>query len=172
VKICIYSSFWEKYSKRGDGFGDLKYQKPWHRIANWLTIRSYLKTIKNAPRVRALLLLTKKVCKEMNTHLTYDCFRQVCALAVILKHTHRLDRVLIIGDGFGFLACLIKRVFINCEIIFVDIPETLEIQKKYAWSEVKAKFYTSDQIDQIQGNFDLAINISSMQEMTKDMIRY
>jgi len=158
----IYSPYWKEHSKLD--FTNLKYNKIWY-VIDRLCIKSYLKRIKNVRRVNALLPLAKKVCGEMNTYLSYSFFRQVCALALILKYT-KIHSALIIGDGYGFLSCLIKKVFPDSRIVLVDIPEILKIQKKYA----KAEFYTPDQIDKIQGEFDLAINICSMQEMTKEMI--
>lgn len=162
----IYSSFWLRHSKECTGFGDLKYNKPWHKITNWFCIRSYLKSLENSALIFGLLPQAKSVCKKLKTHFTYDCFRQVCSLAAVLKYNNFPREILIVGDGFGFLSCLCNRIFTDSRIVLVDIPEILEIQKKV----VSAEFYTPDRIDEINGNFDVIINISSMQEMTVKMV--
>lgn len=109
----------------------------------------------------------KIVCKRLGTYFSYDCFRQVCSLALILKYKSCLERILIVGDGYGFLACLCKELFPSSRIVLIDIPEILKFQRKVISS---AEFYTPDKINDIQGKFDIIINIASMQEMTNEMI--
>lgn len=165
-KSIIYSSFWLRHSKECNQFGDLRYSRPWHRVVDWLCIRSHLKILGNPVAISRLLPEAEKVCKKLKTHITSGCFRQVCSLAAILEHVYFAHSILIVGDGYGFMSCLCKRIFPKAKIVLIDIPEILKFQQKV----ISAEFYTIDKIDEIKGNFDIIINISSMQEMTVEMI--
>jgi len=100
-------------------------------------------------------------------------------------------RVINIGDGDGFLSALIKEAFPRASICLVDLGKTLLFQAHYCirlhpnashvlvsesdkgadYSGADFLYCPAEHLDKIDNlNFDLGINISSMQEMNKDSI--
>ncbi|MDD5069560.1 MAG: putative sugar O-methyltransferase [Candidatus Omnitrophica bacterium] len=201
-----YSSHWRKYSEAsnvnidpkgrivavGCGFGDMYHQKPWHKLASAFTISSYLRKMPDRVDLEKLIKVALDVLPKFSSYMSYDVFRQLCSLALIRKHlpfkSKDAFKVLIIGDGYGFLSAIIRSIYPNACIILVDIGSILLFQALNL-----QKVFSSNTHDLLSGNnanecdfmycrakdisllrekrFDLSINISSMQEMTNEMIR-
>jgi len=199
-----YSSHWRKYSglcevrigsdgdirARGCGFGDMYYRKPWHKAASALLIASYLRNMQSEREVRDLMRTASVIVRKMSACMSYDAFRQVCALSTLGKYVpfNREDAfdVLIIGDGYGFLSALVRYVYPRSRITLVDIGpillfQTLNLQAVFPESSHalipdchKADFVycEAEGMGSLGArSFDVCINISSMQEMTNEMIR-
>lgn len=206
---ALVSSYWKEMHQKaevrladgrlflkGFAFGSM-YQISWPcRFFSWATVISYLFHINNKFMVLRMMRPAMRVAARMGVSFTYDCFRQVCSLALIrvngmFKTEDRIS-VLCIGDGFGFLSCLIKEVFPKARIVFVDLGKTLLFQayfSKRAFPDCK-HVIVSEATDAslIADNdfiycaaenlrclnkevFDLAINIVSMQEMNQDTVK-
>jgi hypothetical protein len=134
-------------------------------------------------------------------YLSYDLFRQIDALATVQRHFspdpgERFSAV-VIGDGFGFLAAMLKRVYPGVSLVLVDLGKTLFFQCLYLQAlypacrhEVVSEFSERDRIHQRQTadfvycpaemleqlrerKYRLAVNVCSMQEMNnKEIARY
>jgi SAM-dependent methyltransferase len=123
----------------------------------------------------------------MGVDATFDAFRQVCTLQLVEMHLpvavrQRGLRVLMIGDGYGVLAALFKRELPDASVVLVDIGKTLlfqayHLQRAYpdsthatagaADAEAADFVYCpADELEQLDSmQFDLAVNVASMQEM-------
>ncbi|MGO9471596.1 MAG: putative sugar O-methyltransferase [Isosphaeraceae bacterium] len=103
------------------------------------------------------------------------------------------SRVIEIGGGYGGLALHLARVLGTCRYLLVDLPETLVFSASYLALQASAKrLYLYDPADRLGAEklaafdfvllpdyrldaltgfeFDLAINIASMQEMRVDQV--
>lgn len=181
----------------GAGFGNVEYKSSISRIFDWLTLASYLCFLKERRDILRLMKIARPVAKKMGISFTYDCFRQVCSLNLVMKRLkclpgHRLC-VICIGDGYGFLSGLLKECFPNSLICLVDLGKTLLFQSHHlgmAFPQYKHKaildanqeervvstdtdflYCPVEQLEQLSVfSFDLAINIVSMQEMNSNSI--
>ncbi len=181
-------------SLKGFGFGDLQQASLSHLIFAWATIAAYLCRLNN--RVAIIRLLPKAIAlsKRMELSFTYDSFRQVCSLAVIMPFRSYDPvlplRVVIIGDGYGFFSALTKEVFPKARICLVDLGKTLLFQARHCLlaypparhflvidgeaadgtqvEEADFIYCPAEYLSKLDGlRFDLAINIASMQEMNQ-----
>lgn len=207
-KADFVSSHWKDFSSRikvnideagrltafeGYGFGDLQYTHFTIKFLNYLCNSSYLVRLNNKQDIFDLMKKAAPQVKKMDSYLSYDCFRQICALSVIRQFLKMPQEakfsVLIIGDGYGFLATLIKTVYPNAVITLIDIGKVLlfqavNLQKVFPRARHRMIghdpfekdstdfFYVpAEDLDQVPDiRFSLMVNIASMQEMTYPMI--
>lgn len=207
----VVSSHWKHYHEMaqvkfsggeitiasGVGFGDVAHKSLISRIFDWLTIASYLCFLKERRDILRLMKIARPLANKMGISFSYDCFRQVCSLNLIMKRLNWLSVqrlcVICIGDGYGFLSGLLKEYFPNSLICLVDLGKTLLFQSYYLGrvfphhehrvildanqkervisSNVDFLYCPAEYLDQLSVfSFDLAINIASMQEMNSDSI--
>ncbi len=156
-----------------------------------LTIGTYLLKLSIRKEICQLFKPSISVAKRMGLAFTYDCFRQMCSLALIkkyMKESRKLNTV-IIGDGYGFLASLIKEIYPGSRILLVDLGKILLFQSYYCGKahpgrshhlvrnsqELKLNdieydflYCPAEHLNKVDNvSFDLAINIASMQEMNQ-----
>ena len=181
---------------RCEGFGSYQDERLFKRLADYLCCTIHYLRMENKLEVlritRTALGLVKKI-PFGHHYLSYDLFRQVAALATINQHFHpHADEkftVLVMGEGFGFLTALIKSVYPSSSLILVDIGPTLFFQCLYlqvlypssvhavAGFERKSQdgpltadflYCPTEDLEEVSSHrFRLAINVCSMQEMTK-----
>jgi len=205
------SSYWKLYGQKydvrineGDGtlsmsgvgegeLGDTKTKNLLTKLLNYLCIFTYLVRLKNKRGILNLFTPSFKICKSMGFYFSYNCFRQICSLALILKNMSdgmkaRKKTFLMVGDGYGFLSSLIKSIFPNSTIVLVDIGRILTIQSIYCQKthpqclhfgvDENSNLKTADFLYCPPGhlekfnilNYDIVINIASMQEMDYQII--
>jgi len=209
VASQMLSSHWGKYSREfvvsskggkvrpltGSGFGNCYRHFNFQTFLDWITIQSYLR--RDSERKSILLLMKKALdlSRRMGFKFSYDFFRQVCALNLIMKHVDKSGklRILNIGDGYGFLSVLIKEIFPGSSICLVDIGRTLLFQAYYCGishpgcrhslvidetfrpsnlNDSDFIYCPAEELHKIEGlKFNLAINIASMQEMTSETVK-
>lgn len=204
----FYSSYWKfwhsqskvklnkgKVSKiDGVGFGELQARSWANHFLSWLSIQAHLKQLPNHQELRSLIQVGIPLAKSMGLKFTNDCFRQVCVFALIRsKLKTDSPRVLIIGDGYGFLSGLIKKMLPEAKLCLIDLGKTLFFQaldlqkafpqaKHFLASENKVAASSQGGIDFVycpaqclemidDMSFDLAINVCSMQEMNDETVR-
>jgi len=200
------SSHWKEYSEKlnfsldetglpvevaGYGFGDLEVRKIPYQILCFLGMLSYLFMLPNRRDVIRIMRIARPLCRRIGLSFAQDAFRQVCTLALIERHLSPAQRegklrVIMIGDGYGFLASLFKERFPNSSIVLVDLGKILVFQAYYCQKahpqNVHESVFSGGEIDLSQCDFvycpaeylskasqltyDVAINIASMQEMT------
>jgi SAM-dependent methyltransferase len=151
-----------------------------------------LVAVRERHRVRGAWREMRTVCRMMGADPTFDAFRQACTLSLIMKYlpgSNQRRRVLIIGDGHGLLAALVKHAWPNAQVTLVDLGRTLlfqtvNLQRAYPGSRhllagtdyldgaMDFLYCASDHMAALDpATFDLAVNIASMQEMTPDTVR-
>jgi len=182
-------------SLQGYGFGDLEYTSIAHRIGSCLCNPSYFIKMSHQYKrdINFLSTIAEENLKRIESYLCYECFRQVCSFSTIRQYFNadkdNKFRVLIIGDGYGFLSSLVKRCYPNCLITLVDIGKILlfqavNLQRIFPLcihrlisqdkdQDVRADFLyvPAESLQRIkEGQYRLIINIASMQEMNNDSI--
>ncbi|MCM8760948.1 MAG: putative sugar O-methyltransferase [Candidatus Omnitrophica bacterium] len=184
---------------RGSGFGLMDNTHIFNKIVHMICNNSYLITLPDRFAIKNLMKLSSDLLKAVDSYLSYESFRQLCSLNVILKHFNADKRdsiaVLMIGDGYGFLSAMIKVLYPRSTIVLVDIGKVLLFQAIYlqrifrqarhhlVFSPENATCSTgrydfvycpSENIEALNDiRFGLIVNIASMQEMDyKTIMRY
>jgi len=204
------SSHWREYGQKirlrldqdghpieaiGYGFGDLQIHRVPYRVLSLMSMISQVIGSPDRGSLMRLMVAGWNVCRRSGLAFAQDAFRQVCSLAVIERHLSRKSRderlaVLMIGDGYGFLASLFKERFPSSTIVLVDLGNILTFQSYYSqrahpdklhkvvsrgsgsdFPGVDFVYCPTELLARISDfSFDLAINIASMQEMTRDSV--
>lgn len=132
----------------------------------------------------------KTLIKKMGLVYSQDAFRQVCTLNLLKRKMASCkapERILIIGDGFGVLSALLHDIYPTAKIYLIDLGPTLFFQSYYlqkifgenaqkltdtqSGEEATFNFCTADNPDALKDReFELAINIASMQEMDMKIV--
>ena len=172
----------------GTGFGTCKWASPVHQLLDELCFFSHLIHLPHKWEIIRLRAIAGKICKAMGMDPTFDVFRQVCSMELIKRELPadmlcKRMHALMIGDGYGVLSALFRSIFSNSAIVMVDIGKTLLFQAYYCQKahpdcvhELANTAVELDSVDfvycpteqlEIFGRFefDIAINIASMQEM-------
>lgn len=180
-------------SLHGAGFGQLKWPTIIHRILDELCVMMHFAHLDHAEHIRSIWAVTRAVCKHININPTMDVFRYVCTVSLLQRHiprslNHGDLRFLMIGDGHGVLAALIKTFFPRAKMVMVDLGRTLLFQAYYCQKARPTLDHVligqSDQIEDADFlycpaerveelatlKFDVAINIASMQEMNTEIV--
>lgn len=177
----------------GEGFGNAKWNSIRACVLDLLCIMTHLIHLKKRINIIKLYLKACVVCKRIGLSPTLDTFRQVCSLVTLSDYISKTLKVrplnfLIVGDGYGILSCLIAQRFAGCTITLVDIGETLLFQAYYCQqaypglshslvedlsneSSENFNYCATEDLDALRNfEFDVVINIASMQEMNKQTI--
>ena len=131
----------------------------------------------------------KTVVRRMGLWFSQDAFRQVCTLTLIEKQLAPMatpKRILIIGDGPGILSALLHASYPSAEIFLIDLGSVLFFQaynhhrgfpdeRKAITDEstirdgfIAFNYCPADRLSTLPNcDFDLAVNVASMQEMDK-----
>jgi len=197
------SSYWKEHSSlasvkmdadgnvvllSGAGFGALETKNPLNRILAYMGHLSYLIALPERAEIIRLMSPSREVIKRMGIFFSFDCFKQVCSLALIKKHMplsmkKKRPVFMVVGDGCGFLSSLIKSVFPDSTIVLADIGTTLffqayycqKVHPKYSHRGISETPFSAkedfiycpcerlEEVDMFE--YDVAVNIVSMQEM-------
>ncbi|MBI3011140.1 MAG: putative sugar O-methyltransferase [Candidatus Omnitrophica bacterium] len=177
----------------GRGFGGMTTRNPLEVLVQYAGHLSYLSWLPNRREILALMRVAQPVCLAMGFFLSFDAFRQLCALALIrgwMSPAVRAKRltVLMIGDGYGFLSSMVKTLYPRATLVLVDIGRTLLFQSIYCQrAHPTARHYgmTGDRLNEAATladhdfiycpteyldavrplRYDLAVAIASLQEM-------
>jgi hypothetical protein len=135
----------------------------------------------------------------MDIFFSYDVFRQCCIVSILEQHVAQKEnpRILLIGDGYGILAGILKFHFSNAQVVLVDIfpallfqaivlgrglptakhtiiqhnmNKDLEVSKKDPPSDI-IYCHAKDLPHLKNIKFDIIINVASMQEMTPEIVK-
>jgi len=203
VRSDDMSSHWREFSAKfkvqmdadghlaglaGFGFGDRRWNGTARRIVQDLCIASHLVHLPQRRELLRLWPMFLRVCRGMRVDPTQDAFRQLCTLEFLGRRvgsevTRRPLRFLMIGDGFGLLAALVKAHWPEANVMMVDLGQSLlfqafHLQQAYvapvthalAGSAGAARadfvYCPSDRREAMASmDFDVAVNVASMQEM-------
>jgi hypothetical protein len=184
------NSLGDNFQLSGYGFGESERSSLLVRISSWISIFLHLRRL---PRhgISKHLKSAKEIVKKMGLYFSLDAFRQVCTLSLLGSHigsSNSPNRILIIGDGHGILSALLHVQYPKAQIFLVDLGAVLLFQSHYlnAVFPSTPQLLIEEKIDSIEGaififcpagninmlhnEFDLAINVASMQEMTPAVI--
>ena len=214
--MSVTSSHWEKVGNNfvvydqekdevnlgpGHGFGDfipkdlthsLKYLFPRFLLGFYLK-----KFVKN----NFFLEQAKSIATKTNRHLSFDCCKQIVILERILSKsnqlfkgnnftTNNIKNICIIGDGYGYMGSLIKKIDSEVKIVSVNLGKQLlydlYFTHKVFCDTVSYNLVRSEHLNELHADFtfleaenssllaemkiDLFINIASMQEMNGQTI--
>lgn len=198
------SSHWRQYGSQtiverrgaelileGAGFGSMWARHPALRILNAIQQVSYGPVTRSLRHYPEIWRAVKRLARQLSFDLTFDVWKCGAALAVLMDHWSAQglapQRFAMIGDGYGFLGALIRRVLPGSRIYCIDLPKMLVFQAHTheradraarlshlsgpETLEAEVTFVAPDDIDWIPGPIDCAVNIASMQEMTPRSIR-
>ncbi len=180
-------------SLKSEGFGNPTWNSIRACVLDLFCILTHLLHLKRRISIIKLYIKVCFLCKRMGLSPTLDAFRQVCSLVILSEHitkrlTSRPLNFLIIGDGYGILSCLIAHRFPGCTLTLVDIGKTLLFQAYYCQraypnfrhnllgtplpiSLEAFNYCASEDMSILRSfEFDIAINIASMQEMNQQTI--
>lgn len=204
----VTSSYWEKQApfssvkKEGDGFivngngfghfvrpGSLKHVK--HFIKS-VSSRQLLSRFGVSEEIKAA---GHEISRKQKRLLILDEVKQIIICDILKKHDilKQSKAITVIGDGYGFMSCLLRLAAPHAKIIDVNLGKILFFDMLYA-SKVfpdtkmfllqdkddyeKALeqnpmiFVEAENYEMLLGNnADLFINIASMQEMNMDVIK-
>jgi hypothetical protein len=171
---------------RGYGFGACRWQGVGHGLFDVATSLAHLTHLDGRRRILALLAVARRLVRAAGLHPTFDVLRQVCTCALLERYIGAYaasERIVIIGDGYGVLAALMKAVYPRSRVALVDLGRTLLFQVHHvrrahphathvlagaggALEAADFVYCPSDRIEALAGlRFDIAINVASMQEM-------
>jgi hypothetical protein len=160
------SSHWRMWGARNTGYGTQRRSTP----ADWAGVP--LLALTSPERAWALrhLPLAWCVSRRMGLAVTQDTVRQVCTVALLRTYLPAHAQVLIIGDGFGVLAGLLKQYRSDITVHLVDLSFALEEQRtrliRAFGPDAGFTFSHAGALEQsIMRHYDLAVNVASMQEM-------
>jgi hypothetical protein len=162
------SSHWERYLREGGGFERLQ-SKPGSirtvlsTIERWSHASSRLHSLETFAEIESRM---KGLLEKLHAEPNFLSFRTSCAAAVLLQQWQNIPaRFLVIGDGQGLMGALMKWIFSDMEVISVDLPPLLGVQKDlYHQAGLTGEFLEPPQLETIQ-RIDCAFNMASMQEM-------
>jgi len=163
------------------------------KLIDRLTVLSHLVSLPHKRRILKLGGAASKICARMGVDSTYTVFRQVCSVELLQRHlatdSHgKRLRLLVIGDGIGMLSSVFKAAYPNSTIVMVDIGKTLMYQAYYVQraypnlvhemadsvtdaAKTDFVYCPTEHLDHLNDfQFDVAVNIASMQEMNAQTI--
>ena len=184
---------------RAEGFGSYSDERLWKRVADYVCCCIHLLQVKRKWKIASLVRSALPLLRGISFghhYVSYDLFRQICAVELIAQHLDRSRTkslsILIIGDGHGFLAAIAKMVFPEARIVLVDIGRTLffqalnlqvmyrecshvlvgcEPQDGTHVSSADFSYCPTEKLSELgERCYDLAINVCSMQEMNNTEI--
>jgi putative sugar O-methyltransferase len=196
------SSHWQKYSElqsakvkggslelTGVGFGD--YEAKDRKKYSVLFYAPYFLLL----NIRSLFLSTrlrqawKKVANSTNRLQSADFVRIATSLKVLIRHLKEEDfaKVVIIGDGYGTTGQIIKEIFPNSSITYINLGRALVFDAAFSFqafpnashnfiepnsSNIGSDFnyIAAEDLQEVDCNGTLFINIASMQEMDTSTI--
>ena len=179
----VTSSHWRKIGKHkvkttesglqliGSGFGNKVknnffrklYYFPEFTMINWL-LNKYLVN-------REYVSYGKAISKLQNTMFNYDCVRQILSVDYLIRNidyaslstrnnniniSNSLSKIAIIGDGYGYTACLLKKIFPNTLIVSINIGRTLLFDVFYT-----RKVFPDSNVGLVSDNNDINIALDS-----------
>ena len=141
-----------------------------HQLAHWLFQKPYTHLGREFPSFSAYLSAGREIRRRQGLQFDLAMIRQCLTLALLDACDTLPDHgaVLIIGDGYGSMALLLRRVRPNLKVVLVNLrrPLAADLAAVESVPGSPVEGVTADDADSLKGRqFDLVINIASMQEM-------
>ena len=152
-------------------------------LAEWWSYRAARRGWASFPSVWASAL---RLVRELGGGPDFSTWKSAAVLATLTDHWAAEGlaprTAVMIGDGSGFLGALLRRVAPEVRLYCVDLPKILIFQARMheqadprarlsllwtpGWAEADVVLVPPQDMEQIPGPIDCAVNIASMQEMT------
>jgi SAM-dependent methyltransferase len=172
------SSHWRAYLREldperltGAGFGHLALTG-WRKWQAELACASFAVSFPAGRRYRSA---ASRTARRMALAMSQDAYRQVLTVQLLERYgVLPADRVLCIGDGYGFLSGLLLELDACRHITLVDLEPISRIQEqrlRAAYPRSDLDFVHAQDAHSIAGAFDVAINIVSFGEMAPAVVR-
>jgi hypothetical protein len=172
---------------RGSGFGDLDRKAG---VLDWLGVAAIRYSSDTPSLAAAQISRATALAAQMGLAFTQDALRQVFTLSFLQERkvlsSGFSGSVCIVGDGFGFLASLIRMEYPSARIALVDLGRTLLFQAYYVQlahpnarhallghedvSQADFEYCAAEHLEDVHGSFDVVINVASMQEMNSGSV--
>ena len=171
-----------KLEIKGEGFGDFK-KLNFINLISSVPIYIYC-SIRLWPKLKVnTLLKTLIYCLKSRQIFGYDVTRMALTIDFLEKNISDLDskKFCVIGDGYGRFGSILKSIYPNCSVIYINLGRTLVFDYYYT-SKVFPN--SNHQLNRTQDKFsddftyieaeryrefkleaEIFINIASMQEM-------
>jgi len=200
-----------EFKLAGGGFGDFQSRSPLHFLRSFGVQRELRKLAKTYPCDNTMLRVGEEVAKAQGRLFSFDCLKQVLSLSRLLSVLQSdgestrsgmggvggrltslgINRVCVIGDGYGYLGSFLKAVDSGIEVTFVNLGRGLFFDVHYSLlSHPQARLYLvgesasdpstpADFVFLPAENYsvlsqmpqDLVLNVASMQEMNISVVR-
>lgn len=176
----------------GVGFGDMNTRRPGHAIFTSIAAALHAARHPNKAEVPAALAATRQVSRGAQLVFNQDALRQAFTFALLRRHlgSEPLDRIMMIGDGYGLLGAVLAAWRPHAQIVFVDLGRSLLFQSLTCTrvfsgathalvgrdddATIERSRFVYWPADRLHGwrskPIDLAVNIASMQEMSADVL--
>ncbi len=207
-KSHVTSSHWEKYGSKnlvkksgdrivvnGHGFGhfvrpgSLRHLK--HCVPSFLSRQLLISFAVD----KDIKVCGYDVARKQNRLLIFDEVKQIIICNILSRHDvlKQSNIIVVIGDGYGFMTCLLRLVAPQAKIICVNLGKMLLFDLLYAskvfphtkmfllqnngnysktLEQYSMIFMEAEKYEMLLGReVDLFINIASMQEMNPDIIK-
>ena len=193
------SSFWRKYGEfqnvtksgtnyklKGLMFGEYKRNSVFNSIKNIRVSFFVSNLLKNCDK--DIIEATKFIAKKSSRLFSYDLARMALTINLLRQKISNLEKrkFCIIGDGYGALGCLIKKLLPNSKIISINLGKTLFFDAYYSqmiFPNAEHTLFIKNNNNSLSKDFtyieaenfdhvdaDIFINIASMQEMNNEDI--
>ena len=207
-KSSVTSSHWEKYGAfisveksddrfnvYGFGFGHFVRPRSLRHIKYFLPSILSRQLFKRFGASLEIKAAGYEVARRQDRLLGFDEVKQTILCDILNKHgvLKQSKVITVIGDGYGFMACLLRLVAPQAKIICVNLGKILLFDMLYAskafpdtkmflvddkddfdkaLKEYPVIFIEAEKYEMLFGRpIDLFINIESMQEMNPDIIK-
>ena len=171
---------------------------PFHNMAHWLLQWPYRLIMRKSQNFNECCRLTSLLARRQERAITLDMLRQTLSLAIIKDHLDIRElggANLVIGDGYGVMTSLLKLSYPEIKMITVNLTTPLLMDLVYTRKAIpnikialpKNEIEMNDALKQdnigviaIQADnsklvceapIGLAVNLHSMQEMNKSVIK-
>lgn len=172
-------------SLEGAAFGSPKFRGGLgERVMHRLGAVIQLLTLPRRRAILARLGQERRLLQRMGLDMTFDTIRHAHVVDLLASHLPAARRVLLIGDGFGIVGAMLKEAWPDAQIVFIDLGRTLAFQAFYcnrAFPDARHglvmersdlagldfAYCAAEDLRALEGvDFDLAVNVASMQEIT------
>lgn len=176
-----------KLEIKGEGFGDFK-KLNFINLISSVPIYIYC-SIRLWPKLKVnTLLKTLIYCLKSRQIFGYDVTRMALTIEFLERNIGNLDSksFCLIGDGYGRFGSILKSIFPNCKVIYINLGRTLlfdyyytsKVFPKSAHLVIRTQSELSDDFSYIEAEryreikieAEIFINIASMQEMNMKAI--
>ena len=146
-----------------------------HQCLSWMERQSYRAVTRRFPLYPSIWKLGCHLATEIGWRPAWDVWRLAMSATVLRTfwQDHGLPRtVVLIGDGYGFLAALLSRLC-TARIWSVELPDMMPLQiETFRRAHAPIVVLSPREAAGLPEWIDCAVNVCSMQEMTEANVAF